>query len=73
MAPVRQAARLNQVAVDGQVLRTIALPCRAPTMPDFGGAQAETLYVTSLVQEQWDAAGTCDGALIAFPAPTKGA
>ena len=67
------AGCVNQVAGDGQVLRTIVLPCRAPTMPAFGGALAETLYVTLLVRDQWDAPGMCDGALIAFPAPTKGA
>jgi L-arabinonolactonase len=32
---------------DGSLDRTIALPCSNPTKPAFGGADMETLYVTS--------------------------
>ena len=67
------AGCLNEVAVDGQCVRTLALPCRAPTMAAFGGPAACTLYVTSLVRENWVAPGPIEGALLAFPAPAKGA
>jgi sugar lactone lactonase YvrE len=66
------AGCLNEIGGDGRIRRALALPCRAPTMPAFGGAGARTMYVTSLVRDQWDAPGPFDGALIAFPAPTTG-
>jgi sugar lactone lactonase YvrE len=66
------AGCLNEVGADGKLLRTIALPCRAPTMPAFGGDGAEMLYVTSLVRDAWAARGAYDGAVIAFPAPAAG-
>jgi sugar lactone lactonase YvrE len=47
-----------------------SLPCRAPTMPCFGGAALDTLFVTSLVRPGWsDGPGPWDGALLQFPAP----
>jgi sugar lactone lactonase YvrE len=39
---------LNRWAPDGRLDRQIAMPCAAPTMPCFGGADMKTIYVTSL-------------------------
>ena len=66
------AGCLNQVAPDGQRVRNLTLPCRAPTMAAFGGSAAGTLYVTSLVREHWVAPEPIEGALLAFPAPAQG-
>jgi sugar lactone lactonase YvrE len=38
---------LSKVSPAGEVLETIALPVRCPTMPCFGGDDLRTLYVTS--------------------------
>lgn len=42
------AGVLNRWSPDGQLDRQIRLPCAAPTMPCFGGADMKTIYVTSL-------------------------
>ncbi len=39
--------RVLRLAPDGQVLRTVFLPVRCPTMPAFGGADLKTLYITT--------------------------
>ena len=43
---------LNRWSPTGQLERQIELPCTAPTMPCFGGAEMKTLYVTSLTRGQ---------------------
>ena len=42
-----EGRRLVRMAPDGQVLQTLALPVRCPTMPCFGGPDLRTLYVTT--------------------------
>lgn len=49
------AGCLNRFAPDGHLLHKLALPCRAPTMPCFGGATGQDLFVTSLVRPDWPA------------------
>ncbi len=64
------AGCLNRFAADGRLAASLPLPCRWPTMPCFGGARLEWLFVTSLQR-----AGTApgghglDGALLQLPAP----
>lgn len=50
------AGCLNRFAPDGRLLHKLALPCRAPTMPCFGGASGQDLFITSLVRPDWPAA-----------------
>lgn len=42
------AGVLNRWSPDGRLDRQIPMPCTAPTMPCFGGADMKTIYVTSL-------------------------
>lgn len=42
------AGVLNRWAPDGRLDRRVELPCAAPTMPCFGGADMKTLFITSL-------------------------
>ena len=42
------AGVLNRWAPDGQLDRTVPLPCARPTMPCFGAADLRTIFVTSL-------------------------
>ena len=42
-----EGARLLRFAPDGSLTRDIGLPVRCPTMPCFGGANLQTLYVTT--------------------------
>ena len=44
------AGCLNRFAPDGRYLSRLELPCRAPTMPCFGGEDFGTLFVTTLVR-----------------------
>lgn len=66
------AGVLNRLDADGALLESLALPCRAPTMCAFGGGDAQTMFVTSLVRPQWTESGAWDGALLAFRTPTPG-
>ena len=66
------AGCLNVIHPNGDLSETLALPCQAPTMPAFGGTQADTLYVTSLVRPQWVKAGENDGALLSIAGLTSG-
>lgn len=66
------AGCLNKVDAQGTLVYKQALPCRAPTMPTFGGSKADTLYVTTLVREGWGTTNTFDGALLAFPGQVDG-
>jgi sugar lactone lactonase YvrE len=47
------AGCLNRFAPDGRLLSKLSLPCRAPTMPCFGGAGGQDLFITSLVRPDW--------------------
>lgn len=51
------AGCLNRYDRDGRLLARIAVPCKAPTMPCFGGADMKTLYFTSLRRD--DAGPEC--------------
>lgn len=42
---------LNRIAPDGRIAEVIDLPAPAPTMPCFGGAGLDRLYVTSLARD----------------------
>ncbi len=42
-----EGARLLRFSPAGELLRSIALPVRCPTMPCFGGADLRTLYITT--------------------------
>ena len=66
------AGVLNKVDRNGTIRRRIKLPCRAPTMCTFGEADAQTMFVTSLVRAQWDRPGAMDGALLSFQSPASG-
>ncbi len=44
------AGCLNRFAASGEHLQRIPLPCRAPTMPCFGGPDGQDLFITSLVR-----------------------
>jgi sugar lactone lactonase YvrE len=64
------AGCLNRYAADGSLAACIPLPCRAPTMPCFGGDALGSLFVTSLVRPQWgDDRGPFDGQLLQLALP----
>jgi sugar lactone lactonase YvrE len=42
-----EGARLLRIAPDGRIVREVPLPVRCPTMPCFGGADLQTLYITT--------------------------
>jgi sugar lactone lactonase YvrE len=42
---------LNRIAPDGEIVEVVDLPVPAPTMPCFGGAGLDRLYVTSLARD----------------------
>lgn len=50
------AGCLNRFDATGQHLQRIPLPCRGPTMPCFGGADGQDLFITSLVRPTWNPA-----------------
>jgi sugar lactone lactonase YvrE len=58
------AGCLNVLDNQGVLRRKWALPCRAPTMPTFGGPSGQTLFITSLVRPTWQSPGEWDGALL---------
>jgi len=66
------AGKLNALDTNGTLFQTIVLPCRAPTMPTFGGDTGNTLFITSLVRDTWDTWGRLDGALLSMPSPAQG-
>jgi sugar lactone lactonase YvrE len=66
------AGCLNVLDAAGAVCDKVRLPCQAPTMPAFGGTDAKTLFVTSLVRPQWSTVGVADGALLMIPSPVTG-
>ncbi|MBC8056696.1 MAG: SMP-30/gluconolactonase/LRE family protein [Rhizobiales bacterium] len=67
------AGCLNRFSGDGEMTRKLPLPCRFPTMPCFGGAGLDRLFVTSLVRpDATPDSLALDGALIELPAPVAG-
>lgn len=60
------AGVLNRIGPNGDILKRIPLPCRAPTMCAFGGSQLETMFVTSLVRPAWSDPSPFEGALLSF-------
>jgi sugar lactone lactonase YvrE len=50
-----EGGRIVRIAPDGELLRTIVLPLRCPTMVAFGGVDLRTLYVTSACRSRSDA------------------
>lgn len=42
-----EGARVLRYSPQGELLRTVHLPVRCPTMPCFGGADLRTLYITT--------------------------
>jgi len=61
------AGVINRFGPKGALRARIELPCRAPTMPCFGGPEGTDVYVTSLVRPGWiDTSGGLDGALFRF-------
>jgi len=42
-----EGARILRLSPQGEVLQTIRLPVRCPTMPCFGGPDLRTLYITT--------------------------
>jgi len=42
-----EGQRLLRLSPEGQVLQTLRLPVRCPTMPTFGGPDLRTLYITT--------------------------
>lgn len=66
------AGVLHRIDASGNVLQRLGLPCRAPTMCSFGGADLQTVFVTSLVRAQWTIPGLLDGALLSFRHPVAG-
>ncbi|MFT3814352.1 MAG: SMP-30/gluconolactonase/LRE family protein [Acidovorax sp.] len=42
-----EGARLLRLSPNGEILRTLHLPVRCPTMPCFGGPDLRTLYITT--------------------------
>jgi sugar lactone lactonase YvrE len=57
------AGCINVINPKGEIGQKIPLPCRAPTMVAFGGANNQTAYVTSLVRPQWQDDPQFDGML----------
>ncbi len=67
------AGCLNRFSAAGDLVLRWSLPCRAPTMPCFGGPQALDLYVTSLVRPGLALdTGSLDGALFCVPGWAQG-
>lgn len=66
------AGVLNRIDPHGKVIERIEMPCMAPTMCAFGGRNAESIFVTSLVRPQWKSPGAMEGALFQFRSPVPG-
>lgn len=45
-----EGARLLRLSPSGELLQTLMLPARCPTMPCFGGADLRTLYITTAAE-----------------------
>jgi len=58
------AGCINVLDPRGTIVRKIAVPCQAPTMPAFAGTDAMKIFVTSLIRPHWTRVGPWDGALL---------
>lgn len=47
-----EGARVLKLTPDGEVLQDISVPVQCPTMPCFGGADLQTLYLTTARQKR---------------------
>jgi sugar lactone lactonase YvrE len=47
-----EGGRILRLSPDGEILQTLLLPVRCPTMIAFGGADLKTLYITSASQNR---------------------
>lgn len=63
------AGRINRFSADGALLDWVDVPLRHPTMPCFGGADRQTVFVTSL--DSGSGAAGRDG-IVAFRATAPG-
>ena len=64
-----------RVTPDGEIDQVLELPVRSPTMPAFGGAGLDTLYVTSIGEASsasTPATGSTAGALLALDVGARG-
>ncbi|MBC7941054.1 MAG: SMP-30/gluconolactonase/LRE family protein [Chitinophagaceae bacterium] len=67
------AGCINRFAADGRPQEKMAVPCRAPTMPCFGGPHLHDVYVTSLVRAGWVLSpDQHDGDVLSFSSPVPG-
>lgn len=67
------AGCINRYSTAGELLERWLLPCRAPTMPCFGGDGLNDLYVTSLVRPGWpEGPHALDGALYSWRSSSVG-
>ncbi|MBC7994438.1 MAG: SMP-30/gluconolactonase/LRE family protein [Rhizobacter sp.] len=68
------AGCLNRFDRNGRLLNRVPMPCRAPTMPCYGGRALEHLYITSLVRPGWvgSQSPSYDGDLFRFKASRAG-
>ena len=67
------AGCLNRISPNGELLERVPLPCRAPTMPCFGGEAMTDLYVTSLVRPAWAVGPSdLDGAILSWRSTALG-
>jgi sugar lactone lactonase YvrE len=66
------AGVLHRISPTGDILSRIQLPCRAPTMCAFGGADSATVFVTSLIRPTWVDPGPMEGALLSFHSTVPG-
>lgn len=64
------AGRLNRLSPQGRLIDSIPVPVDAPTMPCFGAADLQTLFVTSLTTDKQGASAT--GSLIGAHVPVAG-
>ena len=65
------AGVVHRYSPKGARLLRMPVPARNPTMPAFGGAGLDVMYVTSLVRAG-DIPGVLDGRVLEFDSPVKG-
>lgn len=66
-----EGARLLRLSPRGELLQTVMLPSRCPTMPCFGGADLRTLYITTAAEPAGSALPS-GGALLALRVEVPG-
>lgn len=65
------AGVLHRYAPNGERLLRMAVPVRNPTMPAFGGAGLDLMYLTSLVRPG-EEPGALDGRVLEYASPVRG-